>query len=254
MRRSWRRSAAKSVSVPATPSRSSRGRGETLRSGEPFRHLGARVEARVREGAHLVGWALCFLVLVAVERDSTRFQYYPELNTRLGQVMRREPRLASTFMCAVVPAVQRLAREPRRRARDADGSSARHFPNIGWPLSQALVRPVDRALLVACSPPQAWNQEASAQAAGCVHGLLPGSSPALRPGRTRLLELTSITLRSSRMLWSGSTAAGTAQRPCCGPASSPVRLCFDETSGEWWFLAPRVEGTDEDLADRCDSA
>ncbi len=121
----------------------------TLVGAEPFRRWALESARAVGDGEPPRQLAvLCFLVLVAVERETTRFQYYPELNQHLrrpGQGAppgfdRHVPRLFVHFNAWLEGAGSRHG--------TPTAAPPTHFPNVGWPLSQAIVRPTDRALLV----------------------------------------------------------------------------------------------------------
>jgi hypothetical protein len=219
----------------------------TLGTSEPFRSwfLESR---RVPDGAAptYLG-VLCFLVLAAVERETTRFQYYPELNAFLG---RPNDAGAPAGFDIHVPALFRHFNE----WLDADGAahglptarSHEHYPNIGWPLSQAIVRPLDRALLVRLFVMQHLSAGADHTGAWLRAKLVPRlTTSAASASRTRLLELNEHhgdlledVLEQEYRAWDGQASIA------MGPRRVLVRLCHDETRGEWWLLAPRVPGTE----------
>lgn len=221
---------------------------DTLGHDEPFRKwmLEARREVPVDSFPAWLG-VLCFLVLVSVERESTRFQYYPELNAHLG---RPGDGKAPPGFDVHVPALFTRFNEwllgDGSRHGTPTARSHEHFPNIGWPLSQAIVRPVDRALLVRLFASQHLIPGEERSGGWLRARLAPRlQTMAASPSRTRLLglnehhpEILEDVLLQEHRLWDG------AESISLGPRRVRVRLCLDETRGEWWLLAPRVEGTE----------
>jgi hypothetical protein len=217
----------------------------TLGQGQPFRSWAVQASRPVPHG-ETPGWlaVLCFLVLVSVERETTRFQYYPELNAYLARTDTGAP-----------PGFEEHIPVLFRRFNDwllADGSvhggpTARahpHFPNIGWPLSQAIVRPVDRALLVRLFVSEGLGTKEPHSGAWLRIKLFPRlQASATSPSRTRLLDLNDnhtevledVLLHAYRE-WDGSSSVS------LGPRRALLRLCFDEARGDWWLLCPRLEG------------
>jgi hypothetical protein len=221
---------------------------ETLGQDEPFRRwvLQARRGGPVGTVPSWLG-VLCFLVLVAVERDSTRFQYYPELNGHLGRP--GEARAPSGFDVHVPALFQRFNEWLLDEGSVHGLPTARsheHFPNIGWPLSQAIVRPVDRALLVRLFASEHLDPEQDRSGGWLRAKLVPRlRTLAASPSRTRLLDLNDHhsevledVLSQEYRAWDGAPVI------VLGPRRVRVRLCLDETRGEWWLLAPRVDGTE----------
>ena len=193
--------------------------------------------------AHLA--VLCFLVLVAVEREDTHFSYYPGLNKLLGRPVTAGPPPGFTRDVELL-----FSRFNDWLVRTGNGTptaaKSASYPHVSWPLSQAVVRPADRALLVrlfagvGLAPGQAYSGDWLARA---VRPRL--STAAESASRTRLLDLAQehrdifeTTLAQVYSAWDGSLRAPS------GPKFSNVRLCHEDTSGDWWFLGPSVPGTD----------
>lgn len=188
---------------------------------------------------------LCFLVLVAVEREETHFSYYPGLNRALGRPA--DAGAPAGFHEHVELLFVRfndwLAQSGHGSPTAAPTAS---FPYVSWPLSQAVVRPADRALLVrlfqalGLQPQQEWSGQRLLKA------VLPRLwTSAESASRTRLLDLAQqhrdifeSTLAQIYSAWDGSS------RAMSGPRFSNVRLCHEEMSGDWWFIGPLVPGTE----------
>jgi hypothetical protein len=238
------------VGVPAVDALSSfvsAVRGAT-RSNEPFRSWLLESARAVPEGSvpSYLG-VLCFLVLAAVERETTRFQYYPELNAFLG---RPRDAGAPAGFDVHVPGMFRHFNEWLQSDGAIHGvptaRSHEHFPNIGWPLSQAIVRPLDRALLVRLFASQHLSPGAAHTGAWLRAKLVPRlTTSAASPSRSRLLdlndnhgELLEDVLEQEYRAWDGAASIA------IGPRRVLVRVCHDETRGEWWLLAPRIPGTE----------
>jgi hypothetical protein len=179
---------------------------------------------------------LCFMVLIAVDRERTRFSYYPELNKVLGRPT--DAGAPSGFDRDVRLLFTRFNEWLKSSGRGVPtATTSPSYPNVSWPLSQALVRPADRTLLARLFT-----------AAGLSRGIDPSRNKLLStvnprlvtaassPSRTRLLELreghanlfVEILEREFRN-WDGGISATSS-------ATSFVRLCFEEETEEWWFL------------------
>lgn len=220
---------------------------ETLGSHEPFGPWARAAMRPVPQGEPptFLG-VLCFLVLVGVERDSTRFQYYPELNVHL-----RRPASggAPPGFDLHVPLLFRkfndwLGGEGAQHGL-ATARSHQHFPNVGWPLSQAIVRPVDRGLLARLFASERLEPGLTHTGAWLRGRLVRRlQTCAASESRTRLLDLNmhhgdlfEDVLVQEYAAWDGRASV------VLGPRRVALRLCFDETRGEWWLQAPRVDGT-----------
>lgn len=220
---------------------------ETLLGPEPF-HRWAVESRKPLASDEAPGYlaVLCFLVFVAVERETVHFQYYPELNRRLG----RSGSAAPPGFERDVPALWQRFNAWLKGPGSIHGvptARAGHFANIGWALSQALVRPSDRRLLATIFHSlglRAGVVRDGAWLTARVVATLRTMSGS--PSRERLLHLNQAYADTFQDLlerelrgWDG------AARASAGPRTVLLRLCLDELAGEWWFLAPRIEGTQE---------
>lgn len=209
----------------------------SLRGAEPFRDwaVAARAYQQAEPPPYLA--VLCFLVFVAVERETTQFQYYPELNRYLGVVGGAAPDGFDVHVPMLFRAFNAWLEGPGAVHGTPTARSHEHWSYIGWPLSQAVVRPVDRSLLA-----QLFHAVGLRPGEGLKASALRGKVlPRLRragesPSRTRLLDLD---VRDPDVLddileheyagWNGGpVAAG-------GLLRVPLRLCFYESDGAWLF-------------------
>jgi hypothetical protein len=240
------------VGVDASQATSSFSRAvvDTLQGQEPFRRWAFEARRFAQgDGAGPPPYfaVLCFLVLVAVERETTRFQYYPELNQHLGRpAAQGAPPGFTEHVFRLFSSFNDWLRGPGAVHGTPTAVPPEHLPNVGWPLSQALVRPTDRAHLVRIF---------------AAMGLTPGRATSVGSLRARVVpRLRTSTASSSQArlvhlyqqhpetfdellqrefeAWDGSSTADV------GPKSVQLRLCYDESFGEWWFLAPPVSGAE----------
>jgi hypothetical protein len=192
--------------------------------------------------AHLA--VLCFLVLVAVEREDTHFSYYPGLNKALGRSTAAGPPPGFTRDVELL-----FARFNDWLIRTGNGiptaAKSASYPHVSWPLSQAVVRPSDRALLVRIFLVAGLTPGAARDGAALRASVLPRLQTAGEsPSRTRLLELAlqhrelfDTTLSQVYSAWDGTS------RLVAGPQFSNLRLCHEELTGDWWLLGSPVPGT-----------
>lgn len=187
---------------------------------------------------------LCFLVLVAVEREDTHFSYYPGLNKALGRSTAAGPPPGFTRDVELL-----FARFNDWLVRTGNGiptaAKSASYPHVSWPLSQAVVRPSDRALLVRTFLAAGFTPGVARDRAVLRASVLPRLQTAGdSPSRTRLLELAhqhrelfDTTLLQVYSAWDGTS------RLVAGPQFSNLRLCHEELSGDWWLLGSPVPGT-----------
>ncbi len=218
----------------------------TLTWREPFRRWAEEADrALSSDDTPTYVAVMCFLVLAGVERERVNFNYYPELNSLLGRDVRAG---APAGFERDVPLMFHRFNAWLEGAGSGHGTPTAnpppHYPYIGWPLSQALIRPADRLYV------QRHFASLNLQAGQRLGGrrLTQLLVPRLRlagesASRSRLLSLhrdspdtlDTVLLREFHG-WSG------VARLSGGPASVRLRLCHDETVQEWWFVAPAVEG------------
>jgi hypothetical protein len=217
----------------------------TLDDDQPFAawEKRSRVLPSTATPSHLA--VLCFLVLVAVEREETHFSYYPGLNRVLG--LPADGGAPAGFPRHVELLFTRFNEWLERSGHGAPTAApTASFPHVSWPLSQAVVRPADRALLVRLFVALGFGPRQDRSGEWLAKAVLPRLwTQAESASRTRLLDLAQqhrdifeSTLAQVYLAWDGSL------RALSGPRSSNVRLCHDGTSGDWWFLGPAVPGTE----------
>lgn len=186
---------------------------------------------------------LCFLVFVAVEREGTQFSYYPGLNRALGRPA--DAGAPGGFDQDVSRLFSRFNEWlSSTRHGTATAEPTERYPHVGWALSQAVVRPADRALIVRTFGAANLRPGMRLAAADLTARLLPRlRAAAASPSRSRLLELANShrglfegLVRQLYAAWDGSADVAT------GPRSVQVRFCYEELSGEWWFLGPVLPG------------
>ncbi|WP_374457304.1 hypothetical protein [Nocardioides sp.] len=217
----------------------------TLDDDQPFApwERRSRVLSSSETPTHLA--VLCFLVLVAVEREETHFSYYPGLNRALGRPA--DGGAPPGFHKHVDLLFTRFNEWLERSGHGSPTAAPTpSFPHVSWPLSQAVVRPADRALLVRLFAALGLEPRQGRSAESLAKTVLPRLWTQAESGsRTRLLDLAQqhrdifeSTVLQLYLSWDGSLRAQS------GPKFSNVRLCHEETSGDWWFLGPAVPGTD----------
>jgi hypothetical protein len=218
---------------------------DTLDGEQPFSAWERRTRVLPSSDAvpeHLA--VLCFLVLVAVEREDTHFSYYPGLNKALGRSATAGPPPGFAKDVELL-----FARFNDWLVRTGNGvptaAKSASYPHVSWPLSQAVVRPSDRALLVrtflvAGLAPGVLRDGATIRGSVLPRLWTAGESPS----RTRLLELAQqhgelfdTTLLQVYSAWDGTS------RLVAGPQFSNLRLCHEEMTGDWWLLGSPVPGT-----------
>lgn len=217
----------------------------TLEDDQPFAawEQRSRVLPSTQVPTHLA--VLCFLVLVAVEREETHFSYYPGLNRALGRPV--DGGAPSGFQRHVELLFRRFNEWLEGSGHGSPTAAATaSFPHVSWPLSQAVVRPADRALLVRLFAALGLEPRQRRSAEWLAKAVLPRLWTQAESGsRTRLLDLAQQhrDIFESTLLQLYSSWDGSLQAPS-GPRFLNVRLCHEETSGDWWFLGPAVQGTE----------
>ncbi|MEI7059391.1 hypothetical protein WBG06_26460 [Nocardioides sp. CCNWLW239] len=217
----------------------------TLGGAEPFERWARVARSTNREEQPPYLAVLCFLVYVAVERAETKFQYYPDLNRHLCLRGHGAPPGFDHH----VPSIFRhfnewlVANDGRFGAPTAKEHA--HFTNIGWPLSQALVRPSDRGLLVRLFR-EAGIRPAQRISGAQLHSMIrrPLLTAADTPSKTRLTTLDNdhpevfrAVVEQEYQAWNGSVSLTGMQR-------LRLRLAYEPTCGEWWFATLPVPELD----------
>ncbi len=172
-------------------------------------------------------------------------QYYPGLNRSLGRDSDGAPPGFEQHVPAMFRHFNAWLEGPGQEHGTPTAAPHPHYPNVGWPLSQAIVRPPDRALMVKLFSGAGLGPRLGLTGASLRSRVLPrlklGSDT---PARSRLLKLNAEhtevledALEREYAAWDGSSVL------VVGPRRVHLRLCFDETYGEWWFSAPQIAGT-----------
>jgi hypothetical protein len=209
----------------------------SLGASEPFRDWA--LKARAYQGTEPPPYlaVLCFLVFVAVERETTQFQYYPELNRHLGVAGGAAPEGFDVHVPLLFEAFNAWLEGPGADHGTPTARSHQHWAYIGWPLSQAVVRPIDRSLLAQLFHAVGLRPGEGLRASALRGKVLPRLRRAAEsPSRTRLLELDTRdpdvlddVLEHEYAGWNGSPVASG------GLLRVLLRLCFYENDGAWLF-------------------
>lgn len=187
---------------------------------------------------------LAFLVLPASERTSAKFRYYPELNPLLGLPDDDSP---PPGFSEVVPSLFGIF----NRWLDGVGasygtptaSSLPHYSYVGWPISQALMRPVDRVFV------QQWFRVSRIPAGAKILGpellrrvMLFARQAANSPSRERVRDLARNRPEVLQHYLLRELAAWNGFETDIGPTlkSLVVSLVHAEGDESWWFCANRA--------------
>ena len=113
---------------------------------EPFRRWADESARLVKPGGTPAYVAvLCFLVLAGVEQERVNFNYYPELNELMGRDAKAGPPPGFERDIPLMFNRFNLWLEGEGSVHGTPTAKPpAHYPYVGWPLSQALVRPADR--------------------------------------------------------------------------------------------------------------
>lgn len=217
----------------------------TLGGSEPFERWAsaARSTSRHEQPPYLA--VLCFLVYVAVERAETRFQYYPDLNKHLGLPGRGAPPGFDHHAPGIFGHFNQWLVANQGRFGTPTAKKHPRLTNIGWPLSQALVRPSDRGLLVRLF--REAGIKPSQQIPGAqLHSRVrrPLLTAADTPSKARLTTLDSNhpevfrdVIEQEYRAWNGSISLTGMQR-------LQLRLAYEPAAGCWWFASRPVPELD----------
>lgn len=212
---------------------------------EPFAAATQRALSWWREGAAGIPPFLAVIgltVLAATERTTTHFQYYDDLNTVLGRPV--HAKMPPGFD-RDIPILFTKLNEWLSRVRVYGTPTATahlHWSNIGWPLSQALLRPADTRELHVLMARSGLVPGRRLDGQTLLRRITPRISlMAETPSRRRLLEaanrfpeVLAELLERAYVSWDQQE-----QDPVPVVHRIDLRLAHEEGYGDWWLVGRR---------------